>query len=184
MSRFDSYGQRDSPDTTGGDQAFQFIDMTRDKPNVGPGGISRGENTRLRTGSVKQRKGTYMPGDFNPTAGFGVSTLVGSGVFRDPNGQELLVVAPALQTYTWNLAHGRDPFKIDYHSGGATDPSGNNGAGGGVNGVQLVQAFDKLLLLRRPLVGAENLTWDGGTGTKWEKMVLSATGSTVVPGMY
>ena len=31
MSRFDSYGQRDSPDTTGGDNAFQFIDMTRDK---------------------------------------------------------------------------------------------------------------------------------------------------------
>jgi hypothetical protein len=172
------YGQRDSPDVTGGDQGFIGINMTLDKPNLPPGFISKGENTRLRTGRATQRKGTYMPGDFNPTAGFGVSTLVGSGVFRDPNGLELLVVAPRLQSYTWQLAHGRDPFKIDYGTG-----TGTNGAGGGVNGVQFVQAFDKLLLLRRPLVGTENLVWDGSTSGQWDVMT-PPSGLTGVPGMF
>jgi hypothetical protein len=181
--RFETYTQRDTPDATSGDNGWQGINSTLDRPNVPSGFLFKGENTRVRTGRVKQRKGTYMPGDFNPPVGFG-NYLVGSGVFRDPNGDELLVVAPANTTYTWNVRHGRDPFKIDYHSGGGTDPSGTNGAGGGVNGVQFVQAFDKLLLLRRPLVGAENLVWDGGTTTKWEKVVLSGTGLTVVPGMY
>ena len=181
--RFESYSQRDTPDATSGDNAFQFIDMTRDKPNVQAGGISLGQNTRLRTGRIKQRKGTFMPGDFNPPVGFG-NYLVGSGVFRDPNGDELLVVAPANVAYTWNLRHGRDPFKILYANGSPGDPTGTNGAGGGVNGVQFVQAFDKLILLRRPLVGAENLVWDGGTSTEWETMTLSSAGRTLIPGMF
>jgi len=180
--RFEQYGQRDSQDTSGGDVGWTGINSTLDRLNIPPGYLYRGENTRVRTGHVTQRKGTYMPGDFNPTAGFGVSTLVGSGVFRDPNGQELLVVAPKNQTYTWNLAYGRDPFKIDYDAG----VTGNNGAGGGVNGVQFVQAFDKLLLLRRPLQGspAENLVWDGSPSTDWLVQTLSASGSTLVPGMF
>jgi hypothetical protein len=185
--RFDYYTQGDSQDVTGGDNAWQGIDSTRDAPNVQPGMLRRGENTRVRTGRVQQRKGTFLPGDFNPIAGFG-NYLVGSGVFRDPNGNELLLVAPANTTYTWALQDGKDPFKINY-AGGVT---GNNGAGGGVNGVTFVQAFDKLILLRRPLQGspAENLVWDGSGPTggvstsEWEKVVLSADGLKVVPGMF
>lgn len=181
MPRFGSYSQRDTPDVTGGDSGFVGIDMTRDKPNVQTGFISLGQNTRLRTGRGKQRKGTFMAGDFNPPAGFG-NYLVGSGVFRDPNGDEWLVVAPAGATYTWALRHGRDPLKIDYDAA----VTGTNGLGGGVNGVEFVQAFDKLLLLRRPLQGgpAENLMWDGTSASKWVVTTLSATGRTLVPGMF
>jgi hypothetical protein len=185
--RFETYLQRDATDATSGDNGWQGINSTLDRPNVPQGFLYRGENTRCRTGRVRQRSGTYMPGDFNPPAGFGVSTLVGSGVFRDPNGNELLVVAPALQTYTWNLAHGRDPFKTNYSvvvNVPPDAPSGNNGAGGGVNGVQFVQAFDKLLMLRRPGTGGENLVWDGGTTTAWLKVVLSSTGRTIIPAMF
>jgi len=181
MPRFESYSQRDTPDVTGGDSAFQFIDMTRDKPNVAAGGISLGQNTRLRTGRVKQRKGTFMAGDFNPPTGFG-NYLVGSGVFRDPDGAEWLVVAPAGAEYTWALRHGRDPLQINYDAA----VTGNNGLGGGVNGVEFVQAFDKLLLLRRPLQGApaENLVWSGAAAGTWLVTTLSAAGRTLVPGMF
>jgi hypothetical protein len=185
--RFLSYLQNDTPDVTGGDNAWQGINSTLDKPNLPPGFLSLGQNTRVRTGRVRQRKGTFMPGDFNPTAGFG-NYLVGSGVFRDPNGNELLVVAPANATYTWNLMHGRDAFKTNYSA--AAIAAGNNGAGVLGSGVQFVQAFDKLLLLRRPLQGAigppntYNLSWDGGAATHWEIVALSPTGRTLVPGMY
>src|SRR4029077_2232996 len=70
-------------------------------------------------------------------------------------------------------------FKTDY-AGGVT---GNNGTGDLVFGVQFCQAFDKLLLLRRPLQGGENLVWDGGATTDWEKTVVTA-GGTLIPGSF
>ncbi len=185
--RFDFYGQRDTPDITGGDDRFIGIDMTRDHPVVAPGMLTRGENTRVRTGRVQQRLGTLMPGDFNPVAGFG-NYLVGSGVFRNPNGDEILLVAPAMTKYTWAVQQGKDPFKINYN-GGVT---GTNGAGGGINGVQFVQAFNKVLLLRRPLQGSptENLVWDGTapvngvSPTEWVLTTLSPDGLKLVPGTF
>ena len=185
MSRFDFYGQRDTPDKTGGDDRWIGIDMTSDMPVVQPGFLTQGENTRLRTGRVQQRRGTFQPGDFNPTAGFG-NYLVGSGVFRDPNGLELLIVAPANTRYTWAVAHGRDPFKINY----AAAVTGSNGAGGGLNGVTFVQSFDKITLLRRPLQGPQNLVWDGSgpvsgvSTTEWLITTLPADGNTLVPGQF
>ncbi len=185
--RFETYTQRDTPDTTGGDYRWVGIDSTRDRPTIQPGLLSLGQNTRVRTGRVKQRRGTFLPSDFNPIAGFG-NYLVGSGVFRDPNGNELLLVAPANTAYTWALQDGKDPFKINY-DGAVT---GDNGPGGGVNGVQFVQSFDKVNLLRRPLQGspAENLVWDGSgpvsgvSTTEWLVTALSADGNNAVPGMF
>jgi hypothetical protein len=187
MPRFDFYSRGDTPDTTGGDDRWVGIDSTRDKPNVQAGLLTIGENTRVRTGRVQQRRGTFMPGDFNPVAGFG-NYLVGSGVFRDPNGNELLLVAPASVTYTWALQFGRDPFKINY-DGAVT---GDNGAGGGVNGVEFVQSFDKVTLLRRPFQGspAETLVWDGAapvsgvSSTEWLVTTLSPDGLTLVPARF
>ena len=111
--RFEAYGQNDSPDTTGGDSGWVGINSTIDKPSLQPGFLSRGENTRLRTGRAQKRKGTFMPGDFNPTAGFG-NTLIGSGVYRNPNGDEVLLLAPLSTGYTWHVEHGKDPVKILY----------------------------------------------------------------------
>ncbi len=181
--RFDFYSQKDTPDTTGGDDRFQGIDMTRDRPLLAQGMISLGENTRTRTGKVVQRRGTSMAPDFNPPAGVG-SPLVGSGVFRNPNGDEVLIVAPRGQTYTMVLQDGKDPYKVNY-DGGVT--------GSNTGSVEIVQAFEKVLLLRKPLVGSppQNLVWDGdstqttpGTAdSEWEITTVTA-GGTLVPGVF
>ena len=75
-----------------GDPGWTGIDMTRERDALEPGMLALGQNTRLRTRRARQRSGTAMPGDFNPTNGF-TNYLVGSGVFTDPNGDELLLVA-------------------------------------------------------------------------------------------
>lgn len=184
--RFETYSQRDTPDATSGDQFFQGIDMTRDRSLLQPGMLSLGENTRTRTGHVRQRKGTIMPADFNPPSGFGAAHLVGSGVFRNPNGDEVLLVAPRAQEYTWTLQDGKDLYKVNY-AGAVT---GTNGVGT----VELVQAFEKVILLRKPYQGSpnQNLVWDGVStqttpgvaDSEWEVAALSATGSTLIPGVW
>lgn len=173
MNRFDFYGTRDTRDTPDGDQAFQGIDMTHDKPLLQPGMLSLGENTRVRDGRVKQRKGTIIPGDFNPATGF-ANALVGSGVFRNPNSDEVLLIAPANVKYALAFQDGKDYFQIDYSSSPA--PTGDNGP----FRVEFVQSFEKVQLLRL-LSGAENLVWSGVEGDDWEITTLSATGTTLIP---
>ena len=172
--RYETYTQKDTVDAEDGDVSFVGIDTTRgqDRRDVlRPGYLAAGQNTRLRTGSAAQRDGTIRPADFNP--GF-AARIVGSGVFRDPNSNELLMIAPASVTYAVALRYGTDSFHVPYDSGVV----GNNGTGG----VNFVQAFDKLLLLRFPVqAGAKNLIWDGVTTDKWEEQVLSANGLTLVP---
>jgi hypothetical protein len=183
--RFDFYGQKDSRDVAGTDMLFQGIDMTRDRPLLAQGMLSRGENTRTRTGHVIQRRGTIMSPDFNPASGVG-APLVGSEIIRNPNNEEVLIVAPRNVTYTWVLGDGKDPYKVNYAAGA----TGSNG----ISRVQLVQAFEKVLLLRSPLQGTpnQNLVWDGDptqtvpgvADSKWEVTTLSTEGLTLVPGMH
>src|SRR6266851_10498459 len=85
------YSKGDAIDTPSGDSQFQGIDMTHDKPLLQPGMLSLGQNTRVRSGRCKQRFGTQYPFDFNPVDGF-ANSLLGSGVFRNPNGAEVLLV--------------------------------------------------------------------------------------------
>ena len=183
MPRFEAYGQSDSQDTTGGDDRWIGINNTLDKPSLQPGYLSRGENTRLRNGRVRQRKGTFMPGDFNPTAGFG-NTLIGSGVYRNPNGDEVLLVAPLGTGYTWHVAYGKDPVKISYSSTTNAATTQNNGTGS----VEFVQAFDKVLLLRSPALNNENIVWNGKNviagDDEWQKTTLSSTGLTLIPAKF
>ena len=181
--RFDFYSRGDTPDTTGGDASWTGIDMTRDKPNVQPGFYTLGQNTRCRTGRIKQRRGTFAPGDFNPPAGFG-NFQIGSGVYRNPNGDEVLLLAPSGAGYTWHVEYGKDPVKILYSSTTNAATTQNNGVGQ----VEFVQAFDKVLLLRRNQLNNENIVWNGvnlpATGdNQWQKTVLSADGNTLVPGV-
>src|SRR5215475_1640156 len=166
-------GQRDRPGFPDGDRAWVGIDMTRDKPSVQPGFLSLGQNTRLRTSKVRQRYGTTIPADFNRVDGFN-NFLVGSGVFNNPNGQEVLMVAPSGTQYVWALQDGKDAVQVNYNGAIAT----NNG-----DYVEFCQAFDKILLLRRPVVsGGVNLEWDGINGHTFNTVVLSGTGLSLVPG--
>jgi hypothetical protein len=162
-----------------GDDGWVGIDMTRDKPSVSQGRLSRGQNTRLVTRKAKQRNGTAIPQDFNPVGGF-VNSIIGSGVYRNPTGDQVLLVAPAGVTYTLALQSGRDPLQINY--------SAAEIAGGRTNGFGIVtfaQSFDKVNLFRRPVQAAQkNLVWDGVSGHNWEIIALSAFGKELIPTVW
>lgn len=180
--RYGVYGRTDSQGFTDGDGQWVGIDSTRNRDKVAPGMLYIGENTRLRTGTVKQRAGTQIPQDFNPVGGF-ASRIIGSGQFRDPNGAEMLLVAPAGVTYAIALAFGGDPLKIDY-SATTNAPAGDNGTGI----VEFVQTFDSVHMFRIPIQSGQNLVWNGNSPTsdanRWQHTVLSPDGRTLIPGMY
>ena len=180
--RYQVFGRQDTVGELNGDSRWLGIDSTRDRDKLQPGMLYGGQNTRLRTGTVRQRKGTVMPADFNPPGGFS-NFLVGSGMFRNPNGNELLLVAPANATKVYAVAFQKDPVVIDY-STTTNAPTGNNGAGL----VEFVQSFDSVMLFRIPVQGSQNLVWNGMTpdsdANRWQKTVLSTDGLVLVPPEY
>jgi hypothetical protein len=181
VSRFQYYGRSDTVDTGSGDYAWLGIDMTRDKPNLQPGMMSLGQNSRCRTGRVRQRNGTILPTDFNIDSGIRIS-LVGSGVFRNPNGDEVLLVAPAGQQYTWAFQYGKDPVKINYSAALLAAEVGVTNGGGAV---EFVQSFNKIQMLRNPVqAGQKMIVWDGSNAHFWEEVALSATGKTIIPNTW
>lgn len=171
-----------------GDAGWTGIDMTREPDALEPGILHLGQNTRLRSRRCRQRSGTSIPPEFNPRGGF-TASLVGSGNFNDPNGNDLLLVAPANAQYTFALQWGRDPIVVNYSAAEALS--------GRTNGsviVNFVQAFDKVLMLRVPkqTIDQPDLVWDG-TGdanhdevadTLWTAIALSPEGRTLVQASY
>lgn len=176
MSRFSSYGKTETPWQPDGDKSFVGIDMFHDPPQLQPGMVRYAENKRIRDGRLVKRPGTVYPGDFN---GMFVSTIIGSGVFRNPNGQEVLLIAEAGVRYVWALQFGRDPIKILY----STTELVTRHNGYGV--VSFVQSFDKILMLRAPVQAGtpamKNLIWNGNVDqtvdtNRWTPVTFTSTG--------
>jgi hypothetical protein len=92
--------------------------MVRDRGLLGPGVLARSENKRLRNGIAETRPGTNLPPDFNPPFG---NQLIGSGIYSNPNGDEVMMVAPRNSGFVWALQHNKDPRQI-LIIGGATVP--------------------------------------------------------------
>jgi hypothetical protein len=171
MGRFASYTQGDTPWRPDGDPFWRGIDMIHDPSTLPPGYLSRGENKRLREGPAADRLGTGLPGDFNPPF---TNTFLGSGIFNDPNGDQVMLVAELNQTYVWALQFNKDPVKINLHSGQNTGTTP-----GGL--VQFVQAFDKVILLRFPTFAQPPLVWDGDNTHTFDPITLISPGTTLVP---
>jgi len=146
--RWSSYTQRDTRVTRDGDTQFIGVDMTRDPDQLGPGMMSRSENKRCRNRKCQTRPGTALPGDFNPVFG---NYLNGSGVYNNPNADEVLLVSPLNTSFIWVLEYGKDPYKVNLDAGRTT----------GTGGVEFVQSFDKVYMLRRPSPDPVPLVWDG-----------------------
>lgn len=180
--RYGVYGRQDTIGELNGDSRWMGIDSTRDRDKLAPGMLYDGQNTRLRTGTVRQRRGTVMPADFNPVGGF-TNFLVGSEVFRNPNGDEVLLIAPANATKVYAVAFQKDAVIIDY-SATTNAPTGDNGAGL----VEFVQSFDQVMMFRIPIQGSQNLVWNGMTpdsdANRWQYTVLSTDGLVLVPPEY
>jgi hypothetical protein len=139
MGRYSANGNSDTPWQMDGDPAFRGVDMLHDRGILEPGYLARSINKRLRDGAAKTRPGTTLPGDFNPLF---EGPIVGAQVYNNPNGSEVMLVATTGATYVWALQFGRDPIQIAL-AGGETI---------GNYTVEFCQAFDKVLLLRRPIL--------------------------------
>jgi hypothetical protein len=132
-----------------GDPFFKGIDMLHDRAIVGQNYLARCENKRLRDGPASTRGGTSEPPELNPVF---TNRIIGSYIYSNINGDEVMLVAEANQTFVWQLQYNTAPVKINLNAG-----EGDTGAGG----VEFCQAFDKVLLLRRPNATGIMLMWDG-----------------------
>ena len=169
MGRWGIGTQKDIPYTQDGDAFFKGIDMLHDPSIVPPGYLCKSENKRLREGPAARRRGTLQPGDFNPVFS---NIFIGSGIFNNPNGDQVMLVAELDQTYVWAFQFGKDPVQIDLDVGQVTGT-----APGGL--VEFVQAFDKVLMLRFP--SGAPLVWDGDNTSTFDPVTLVAPGATLIP---
>jgi hypothetical protein len=172
MSRWSAYGRLDSRVVEDGDNAFTGVDMTRDRALLQPGTLARSENKRLRIGAATTRLGNVQVPDFQ--APF-INTFIGSGIYSNPNGDEVMLVAELGATYVWALQYGKDAFKVNLHAGQTL---------AGFAAVEFVQAFDKVLLLRRPSGASTPLEWDGTVGHTFDPVVAPPGAFSVIPAAW
>jgi hypothetical protein len=191
MNRWGSYGRRDTQEKTDVDLRFAALDMVRERSLLGAGVLARSENKRLRLGTAADRLGTAIPTDFNPLF---TKPFLGSFVYNNPNGEEMMLIAEKDQHFVWVLEFGKDPVQVPIHLTGTPADNGFEL----VDGVEFVQNFDKVIVLRRPNLWADSggvvharpiLVWDGfvtadpgppvHTG-KFEPMALSTYGRLLV----
>ena len=149
--RFGRYGVKESQWAPDGDTGFIGIDMRHDRGELPPGYLARGENCQLLDGTAATRPGTTFPSDFNPLF---ANAIIGSHIYSNPNGDQVMLVATASASYVWALQFGKDPVQIAID---ASDPTVSTGT----FLVHFVQAFDKVLMLRIPSTSLPPLLWDG-----------------------
>jgi hypothetical protein len=174
MSRWGFYGKLDTQEAHDGDWYFTGMDMVRERGLLQPGILARSENKRLRNGTADTRLGTVLPADFVSVAG---TELLGSAVYNNPNGDEVILVAEKNASYVTVLAYGKDPVQINMSGGNSFTTT---------DGVEFVQCFDKVVALRRPALARPIMMWDGqpaGTGHSgtFDPMALSTFGRKLVP---
>src|SRR4029077_3351372 len=110
MPRWSAYGRLDNQLMEDGDAKFAGVDMTRDRALLAPGILARSENKRLRIGAAATRLGNLQAPDFQ--AAFN-ARFIGSGIFSNPNGDEVMLVAEANATFVWALQYGKDAYKVN-----------------------------------------------------------------------
>ena len=177
-------GPKETKVLTEGDARFNGLDMTRDRAILEPGTLAVSQNKRLINGIAATRPGCQFPADFNP--GF-TNQLVGSGVFSNPNGDEMLLVAELNANFVWALQFGKDAVKIPIVAGtlSSTYESGICDC----FQVKFVQAYDHVYLLRRPSGKHSTLIWDGtlppsstANFTPVTQVSTPGTGDIIIPG--
>lgn len=151
-----------------GDAGWKGLDMLHDPGVVQQGYLIKSENKRLRDGKASTRPGTSIPGDFNVAF---ENKIIGSGIFNNPNGEEVMLVATLDESYVWMFQFEKDPVQINLSGGEltGTDPNAF---------VNFVQGFEKILLLRFPV--DTPLVWDGVAGTTFDP-VTTAGPHTLIP---
>lgn len=147
MKRYDSHGSRDMQLATDGDAAFRGVNTKQAPWLLAEGIVQAAENMTFRDGRATTRKGLVQGVHFKTgtwITGGTAPVYYGSGLWSDPSGVEWLLVAEA--TKVWRLRAGVSPASFDLPVTLSDE-------------VEIVQAFDKMLMFRGSAGGP--IEWDG-----------------------
>lgn len=128
--------------TTEGDSSFSSVNMKLDRSSLPTGTLALSVNKRLRKGIAETRNGIWPPVFANS---LGLDAIKGIGVYSNPNGREVLLVATADTIYS--MRDGSSPFAIPMTPGIALDE------------VEFVQAHDQIFVFRG--TSETQLIWNG-----------------------
>lgn len=129
--------------TTEGDQAFLGMNMKQERSELPAGMFAIGNNIRVARGPAQKRRGTVAPAFANAAA---FAAILGSGIYSNPNGDEVLLVATPTLVYA--IADMSFPTEIAI-------PNGVTLAGT----IEFSQQFDKVLL-HAPAIN-KTFVWNG-----------------------
>jgi len=160
MPRFAQDQQDQRTPQIDGDRFFLGLNMQMDPGLLPEGFISKGENCRIEDGTVGARRNhigltwTNLPGDSNanPTS---QGATYEAKLFSQPGGTEYVVLATAAASHS---------CKQGNHAVASAYPSGVTLAAN----VRMIQAFDKMYMLRGEETGSEPIVWDGIPGHAWK----------------
>jgi hypothetical protein len=141
MSRYASPQQAQVQSTFEGDQFLDKVNMKEDRATLPPGTLALSVNKRLRKKKAETRGGVWPPVFVNI---LGLSVIRGFGVYSNPNGDELFLVAGDTEIYI-----NKD----------GTYPTSLEAFGDMADSVEFVQARNKIYLFQG--VDTQPLVWDG-----------------------
>jgi hypothetical protein len=139
-----------------GDDAFVAMLMAADRSMLPPGYYPLAINKRIEAGRCCTRKGTMAPLFANAVT---YAAICGDGVYRNPNGSAVLLVATPTEVKIIRDATA---------PGTVTIPAGETLSAP----CEFVQAFDKVILFRGP--DAAPLVWNGSAETGFTAIVQDA----------
>lgn len=147
MSRYSSQSQGPRSEILEGDEQFVRMNSKLSRDKLSQGEYFEAVNKRVVNGVAATRGGTITPKCMNVVA-FG--TVLGSGLYSNPNGDEVILVATPSQVLM--LLDGAYPTTVAIPAGLTLSGS-----------IEFSQQFDKVLMHRGTAAGtaASTLVWDG-----------------------
>ena len=131
-----------SKNTFEGDGQFSGVRMKLDRDKLTVGYLARAANNRLQRGVAEPRLGTITPKYANIVP----MEILGSGLFSNPNGEEMLLIATPTEVLK---------IKSGSYPGSVVLPEGVTLSGP----IEFAQHFDKVLLHQSD--GGDTLQWTG-----------------------
>lgn len=144
--------------TPEGDPGFSSVNMKLDRSQLTPGVLALSQNNRLRKKVCAERDGIWPPvfaNILNP------SMIRGWGVYSNPNGDEVLLVADSAEVHI--IQEGTYPSTLAVDSAMA-------------DAVEFVQAHDKIFIYQG--TAKKQLVWDGVSAAGFVGITKSSPGDT------
>lgn len=163
MPRYPSQQQTPPAPTVEGDSFFDRVDMKNDRSTLPVGTLALSVNKRLRYKRADARKGTWLPVFANI---LDLTEIDGFGVYSNPNGQEVLLVAGRTGDTARAIYSMRDGTYPD------TIPNDSPLA----DSVEFVQASDKVFLFQG--TDTVQLVWDGVSSGGFKRIAKSSPADT------